>query len=348
MTSLSGLMQTGRRQDQDGSARALGAEPLLGLRGKANETSGRGDCERAEQAMNGRIRMSGQRWARIMRDTDPNGGSGGGGGQTQPPQGGHGQPQQGQGQGGSGSGGGGPGQPNPGDFWAAANGQQQGGQGQGGQQGGGQQQGQPLTLEAVQQLLGQQQAAFQSELDRRVNQIVNGRGRQQNGGQGNGQQGNGQQNGQEPPVQQPSAPAVDWQREQDIREARSAFREYVGDAVKFLGPDERALAHALGQQALSSVSDIASPDIVGKQIADSVASQLTKVRELYKNATINVLKAKGQYVEEPGTAPGAGSMSFGAPAAPAGNAAKMTSHAAAMAAEWNTRNGHQVPAENKN
>jgi hypothetical protein len=290
--------------------------------------------------MNGSIRMSGQRWARIMRDAPGDGGTGGGGGQPQGQQGGQGQgqQQQGQGQGGQGSGGGGSGQAD--DFWAqAGQGQQQAGQQGQGQQG----QPQALTMEALQSALAAQAQTFQAEIDRRVNQIVNGGRRQQQGGNGQ-QQGQQQGNGQQ---QEPQAPAFDpaaLQAEQDRRDARSAFREYVGDAVKFIGPDERALAHALGQQALQGVSQIVDPDIVGKQVADAVAQQIDKVRTLYRDQTIAVLRARGQYVEQRQGEPGAGSAAYGAPAGLPGSGQKHMTAAQAMAAEWNQRNGHEAPA----
>jgi hypothetical protein len=314
--------------------------------------------------MSKRLRMSGQRWAGVMRDVDPNGGSGGGGGQQQGQQGGQGQGQlqQGQGQGGAGSGGGGSGTGD--DFWNLNGGQQNGNGQQGqqqngqqqGQQNGGQQQGQPITMADLQAFGATIATQMQSEFDRRVNQIVNGtRGRggqggQQGGGQNGGQQGNGQQGGQQQQGQQQQGAPGFNPSDVDRREARMAFRDFVGEGFTFIDAGERGLATTIGAQLLAQQQEIGDPDLIGRQLAVEVQNQMRAIRETYRKAVIASLKATGQYVEKPG----GGQQGNGSSSAPAnlmpsfanpGSGQNKFEAAAKAAAQFNEANGHSAPAK---
>jgi hypothetical protein len=303
--------------------------------------------------MNKRMRMSGQRWASVMRDADPNGGSGGGGGAPQGQQGGQGQgqQQQGQGQGGAGSGGGGSGDA----FWTAAAGAQQGqvgGQQQGGQQPGqgGQGQQPAVVTTADLQAFGATLAAqMQSEFDRRVNMIVNGR----RGGQGGQQQGQGGQQGGQPPAgqqgsdQQPVTSSATLSA--DFREARMAFRDYVSSGFTFLDTEEHGLATALGTQLLAA-QPITDPDLAGRTVATQVHDQIRKIRDRYRKAVIAQLAATGQYVEKPqGGQGGPGTPASGPAgympsfATPGARTSKFDA-AKQAAAQYNQANGHTAPS----
>jgi hypothetical protein len=322
-------------------------------------------------------------WASLGR-TGPLLGGGGGGqggfpvagqqGQGDPNQGQQNQGQQGQGnQGGQGQG------DQFGDLFADITGtgnaggdqnQQGQGQGQGGQ--GQQGQGTPVTLESIQQLLQQQASATQAEIDRRINGAFNtfgqrsrrrqggnggGQGQNQNQNQNQGQQGQGQGNQQ---FQQPLSGAVDGngtplldvdqlQMGLDQREARSAFREYVGEEIKFISADEREHANLLGTQLLARMGDVVDPDTAGREIARQVASKVKNLRDHYKNVTIEALRRKGLLNEQAGTgfaAPGGGSAPAGVlPSVPVGTSGVSGVHVRAaqeMAQQYNQRNGHQV------
>lgn len=196
---------------------------------------------------------------------------------------------------------------------AAADGQgQQQGQGAGGQQQGGGQ-GQGITLEGLAEQLAALPTQFQSELDRRIDQAVStldrryggqgqqqqGQQQQQDGGQQQGQQqgGGGQRDGQGRFVQQPTGPDP-----ADVREARSVFREAIGDAVRFVDPAERQVATLIGQGLIGQrLAAGADPDTAGTAAAGEVAEQIKTLRGKYEAATLNTLRAQGRLVEAPGT-----------------------------------------------
>lgn len=295
-------------------------------------------------------RTMNHRFVRVMRTSpthqEPGAGTAGGGGVGQGQQQGGGQ---------QGAGGGGPPQQQDGQ-----QGQQQSGQGQqggdpfgglldqarqqqgqqgGGQQpgqGGGQQQGQPvLTAEAVAQIV-------ESVVDRRINAANNpggGRGRHQQGGNQNQNQ------------QQEQVPQVDQGAR---REARLAYREYVGDQIAFLNDTERAAAVQIGTAMIATWDGDGDADAFGKNVANSVASTMRELGEMYKRVTIEALKKQGLLKDQPqGPGAGSGSAAYSIPAGGSGfvlpgttggaqkNPQAAISAAAAAAAKYNEAAGWQ-------
>lgn len=299
--------------------------------------------------MSGRALNS--RLVRLMRTGPVDGlpAVGGGGGQE-----GQGQ-QQGGGQQGAGGGGPPPGQ-------QGQQGQQQGGQGDpfGGlldqarqqqagdqQQGQGQQSGQqgqqsgPLTAEDVARIV-------ESAVDRRINAVNNpGGGRNRNQGQ-QGNQQQGQQNSQ--PDQQQVARVDQGAR----REARLAFREYVGDEIKFLSPVERAAANQIGTAMIATWDGDGDADQFGRHVAGQVAATVRDLGEMYKRTTIEALRKQGLLKDQP-QGPGAGSALAGFPLPTGGtgfvlptngggipqkNPQAAIQNAVAMADQYNQRAGY--------
>lgn len=96
----------------------------------------------------------------------------------------------------------------------------------------------------------------------------------------------------------------------EIREARMAIREYLGDNFKPISDVERQLALSLGLQKLAASGVDGDADTTGQAIAKSVATTVLSLREHYSRATIAGLKKKG-LLKDPqnpdGQVPGAGS-----------------------------------------
>ena len=193
-------------------------------------------------------------------------------------------------------------------------GQQQGNEGAGQQQNGGgqnnggagQQQGAPLTAEQIADLVAR---TVESTFDRRINQSQRVQQRL-NGGQGGNegdQQGQGGNGGQEQQQQSGSG-----QRQQtsggvdpaDLREARSSYREFVGDHIQFLGAEEREHALTLAGHLLTGrLTRGESADEAGRQVARDVATQIKGLRSVYEERTVSALRRKG-LLKEPAGGPG--------------------------------------------
>ncbi len=295
----------------------------------------------------------------ITLRTGPNGegqGAGGGGGQQQNNQ--QGGQNTGTGQGGQGSGGGGDGgDPFAGlfddiDLSGQNGGQQGGGQGSG-QQGG---QGAPPNGDWV------SRQEMNSEIDRRVNQVVQTlnrryqQGRQQQGNQGGGQQGGqngGQQHGQQGQQgQHDHAPATDPGA---VREARMAFREYLNDEFKPISPVEREFAVNIGTAVLGSRDLVdADPDQVGRDVAKQTAQAMLAARKAVRDATIAQLRKAGAFTQEflNKTNQGGGQQAAGAGSAgattflPPQQGAEGWAKGASAAAKFNQQLGWQKPAAN--
>jgi hypothetical protein len=227
-------------------------------------------------------------------------GAGGGG----PPAGQQGQQQQGQGQ----QGGQGQQQQDPyADLFnnARNDGGQQGQpgqqQGQQGGQGGGQQL--PDNLADV---IGR---AVESAVDRRINAINNpGGGRNRNQGQQGQGDGQGQGNGQQQQVA-----AVDQGAR---REARLAFREYLGDQIRFLSDTERNAAVQIGTAMIATWDGQGDADQFGRQVSAAVAQTVKDLAEMYRRTAVEALRKQGLLKEQP-QGPGAGS-GFAATSVPTG------------------------------
>lgn len=190
------------------------------------------------------------------------------------------------------------------------NARNQGGQQQGqqGQQQGGQGGGQQLP-DNLADVIGR---AVESAVDRRINAINNpngGRNRNQ-GQQGQGDGGQGQEQGQQQQVAR-----VDMG---DRREARMAFREYLGDQIRFLSDTERNAAVQIGTAMIATWDGHhdGGPDGFGHQVAAAVAQTIRDLGEMYKRTAIDALRKQGLLKEQP-QGPGAGS-GFAATSVPNG------------------------------
>ncbi|GAB3670307.1 hypothetical protein [Saccharopolyspora tripterygii] len=86
----------------------------------------------------------------------------------------------------------------------------------------------------------------------------------------------------------------------NTREARMAFREYLGDSHRFLDGTERELANQLGTSLLSTeLAEHGDPDRAGRSAAQSVASQLSAFRKAVEQSTVTRLRNRGALVTEP-------------------------------------------------
>jgi hypothetical protein len=150
-----------------------------------------------------------------------------------------------------------------------------------------------FTQEQVQQMLAQAAAAAQSETDRRVNQVVGtlrsefAQTLQAAGVAPQGQVGQPQPQGQ--PAGSQSAPSAS-----NLQEGRSAYREFVNDEVKFLGPAERELAQSISGVLLAErIGQGESPERAGRAVARDVATQIKAIRSMYESQVLGALAARG-------------------------------------------------------
>lgn len=116
--------------------------------------------------------------------------------------------------------------------------------------------------------------------------------------------------GKKPPAKAPakddddSAAAPAGPAAGDVREARLAYREYVGDEIKFLGTVEREHAMMLAQGLLlGRLSDGDDPETAGREVAKAVAASTKDLRKHYEKLTVAALKRNGRLVED-GSGPG--------------------------------------------
>lgn len=124
----------------------------------------------------------------------------------------------------------------------------------------------------------------ESALDRRINAVLKDRRRQTT----------------QTPAQ-PSRPT--GPSESDVREARSVFREYVGDEIRFLGNAERDLASQIAGGMIRDrlAQGGVDPEHVGAEVARDVAKQVKALRKHYEDRTVAALRRSGQITA---TAPG--------------------------------------------
>jgi hypothetical protein len=148
------------------------------------------------------------------------------------------------------------------------------------------------------------QQQFASELDRRINQVVSTL-RREMAPQPDPQVA-------PPPAPQPAAPVAPAQVGQsgpsplDLQEARSVYRDFVGDQVTFLGPQEREFAQALASAEIASrIAAGERPESAGREAAGKVAGTVRELRDMYEKATVEALRKRGQLLQAAGGAPGA-------------------------------------------
>lgn len=87
-----------------------------------------------------------------------------------------------------------------------------------------------------------------------------------------------------------------------LRDSRSAFKDILGDDVKFLGAPERELAMTLGSGLIVQAIGGGESDeeAIGRNAAQTVAKQLREARKFYEARTRAGLKRDGLLVETPG------------------------------------------------
>ncbi len=163
----------------------------------------------------------------------------------------------------------------------------------------------------VTQAVGRLETQFNSIADRRINALLNEiRGQNQGQQQGQGQQGQQQQAGQQGQQQ------GDWRDQQGryaaapdpavTREARMAFREYVGGRMQFVSAVEREMVMEWGGSVVQTrVTPGADADAVGRDVAIAVAQRATELRRHYEEQVMAALRARG--VDVTGGGRGAGS-----------------------------------------
>jgi hypothetical protein len=124
---------------------------------------------------------------------------------------------------------------------------------------------------------------------------------------GKGGQGQGQGQSQSTDDDRVRAEA---DRKRLARDARSSFKDILGDEVKFLGNAEREAAMTVGSaliaQAVAGGED--DEEKIGADTAKVVKSQLETLRKFYEERTLAGLKRKGLLVETPGQRPQGGTQ----------------------------------------
>jgi hypothetical protein len=122
------------------------------------------------------------------------------------------------------------------------------------------------------------QAQFTSEIDRRINQLAQRQRQQQPGQQPDGQ------------GQQQQAAAVDVN---DLRYARTVFRETLGDTIR-LSPEEREFVNGVvGGVVRDSLQRTGDPDQAGAEAASTIAGNVKKLRAAHQREILRQLDARG-------------------------------------------------------
>jgi hypothetical protein len=136
----------------------------------------------------------------------------------------------------------------------------------------------------------------------------------------------------------------------DVREARLAFREYLGDQYRPTIPTEREIAAELGGALIREqlATDAGDPDRAARTAADTVATRLRKYRRAIERQTVAALRKRGALRDDYGSAsqgsgPSAVSLPAGRAPAPA-KGGDLRKQALTLAEEFNAQNGHQKPA----
>jgi hypothetical protein len=100
----------------------------------------------------------------------------------------------------------------------------------------------------------------------------------------------------------------------DVRATRMAFKEYLGDEFKPISNEERQFANEYGQALIAQrIEPGADEDKLGREVASSVAAQVTSLRKHYERQTKAALKRKGLLLDKAKEGqPGRGPASIGA------------------------------------
>lgn len=147
----------------------------------------------------------------------------------------------------------------------------------------------------------------------------------------------------------------DEQRRYDEREARLAFRDYVGADGRNLATTEREIANTLARVEITTrLDEHGDPDRAGREAADRVTDQLTEFRRLVEKQTVAALRKRGA-LRERGTTSGdeddtveSGNAGGSRPPGRAPSPAKLADKrqaAKSFAADYNTRLGHTTTTD---
>lgn len=194
----------------------------------------------------------------------------------------------------------------------------------------------PLSQTAVNKLLADQQAKFQSEMDRRINQVVrklkSGTDDKAGDGKGGGKAGQGKQQ---------EADGDEQLRRLDAREARMAMRDSLGGATSGWTEAEKQLAADLGKAQLPGLLETDDPDEAGSKAAAAAVEKVAALRTEIEKALVAKLKRKGLLKTD--GQPGGGSPSGQRQPRNANTSDQMTK-AKDRAARMNAAAGIKAPA----
>lgn len=204
------------------------------------------------------------------------------------------------------------------------------------QTGGGQ-----FDQQAMADLIGR---AVQSAVDRRVNQLTNPQWQQAHGQPGSTHTGHPGGNYPSPQtMNQPQSPlnlpyqAPVGPSEADMREARMAAREYLGDRITFGSEAERAMAVDLTAALIPTQLLMGmTPNQAAQNVAQTVADRVGSLRRTYEDQAVRALRSRGLLVDTPqGPAAMAGSVGLPQGGMPVGTAQQQQQAAkAAKLATW--------------
>jgi hypothetical protein len=146
--------------------------------------------------------------------------------------------------------------------------------------------------EALADLLPQIQDQTTREIDRRVNGAL---AKVRKPGAGNQQQQDDGGAGGDSTM--PGKPAA------DIRGARIAFREYLPEQIRFLSPEEKALATEFGLNALkaAALNGFTDEDAAGKEAAAATVKFIKSSRTYYSARTKKALEKQGALIVKDGS-----------------------------------------------
>lgn len=82
--------------------------------------------------------------------------------------------------------------------------------------------------------------------------------------------------------------------EPELREARLVYREYVGDQIRFMSDDERAMGMDLARALLPGVlAEVGDVEEAGRRVATQVTERVRGTRKSYEKLIIGRLKQSG-------------------------------------------------------
>lgn len=125
---------------------------------------------------------------------------------------------------------------------------------------------------------------------------------------------NGQQDGSKKTAQKQALKDQEDAPTADVRGARLAFRDYLGDeGLKFLGAEERRFATDLGQALIKAraLDGFDDEDEVGREVAKEVSEKIKSLRTYYERSTKTALRRQGLLPDQKGGQQAAGTAGAG-------------------------------------